>query len=195
MKKHLFITGASGCGKTTLIRESLGAAAAYAGGFITGNIFSDDGRHIASALYPASAIIGTEGYDELRFLDFSGGTPVHDNEVFRTHATRMLKESVYYPFTLIDEIGGFEILIPQFREALTEIVNNDRPLIGVLKDKKSADALKQALGLSERFTMITDNLRNVLAADSDTTVITIHGRNDLVARRLVSRWVKEYVHI
>ena len=35
MKKHLFITGQEGCGKTALLRQELGGALAYAGGFIT----------------------------------------------------------------------------------------------------------------------------------------------------------------
>ena len=43
MKKHLFLTGPSGIGKTTIIRQALGSAAGYAGGFITERVADGDG--------------------------------------------------------------------------------------------------------------------------------------------------------
>ena len=63
MKKHLFITGHPGCGKTDLLREELGAAAAYAGGFLTVPECDGAGRLLTCSLFPSSALIGTEGYD------------------------------------------------------------------------------------------------------------------------------------
>lgn len=193
MKKHLFITGHPGCGKTDLLREELGAAAAYAGGFLTVPECDGAGKLLTCSLFPASALVGTEGYDGQIFLDCREEAPLHDNEVFRTEGVRLLRESSYYPFTVLDCFGGFDLLVPQYREALTEVLNNDRPVIGVFMDKKGADALKALLGLSDRFTMITDNMRKVLAADPDTEVVTMHGKNDFLARRAVRRWVSEFV--
>lgn len=194
MKKHLFITGPAGCGKSTLIKNELGNAAMYAGGFITLKECDNEGKAIGYDLYPASAMVGTAGYDGMRFLDCSVNPPTHDNEVFRGEGARILREVDYYPFTVLDEIGGFEILVPQFRKVLEEVLNNDKPIIGVLKDAKSAEALKKYVGLSDRFSMSTDNLRRVLSADPDTTVVTMHGRNDIFARRAVRQWVKEYIN-
>ena len=44
MEKHLFLTGISGCGKTTMIRRILGDKLAFAGGFVTERIRGTEGE-------------------------------------------------------------------------------------------------------------------------------------------------------
>lgn len=195
MKKHLFLTGVSGIGKTTIIRQALGSAAGYAGGFITERVADGDGSVEGFDLYPAAAAIGHDGFDGQRFLDFSTTPPQKDNEVFRESAAQMLKEAEFYPFVLLDEIGGFEMLIPQFRNELAQLLNSDAPIIGVIKGAENAEELRSSFGLGEKFTMLTDNLRAVLANDDDTTVIEVKQRGDETARRIVEAWVKEYADI
>ena len=118
--------------------------------------------------------------------------PAKDNEVFRSHGVRLLQEAEYYPFVLLDEIGGFELLIPQFRNALAELLNSDVPIIGVLKGAENAAGIKKRFGLGDRFTMLTDNLRNVLDRDEDSVVLTVKAQGDPVAKRIAETWAKEY---
>ncbi len=195
MKKHLFLTGVSGIGKTTIIRQALGSAAGYAGGFITERVADGDGSVEGFDLYPAAAAIGHDGFDGLRFLDLGTTPPRKDNEVFRESAAQMLREAEYYPFVMLDEIGGFEMLIPQFRNELAQLLNSDAPIIGVIKGAENAEELRASFGLGEKFTMLTDNLRAVLANDEDTVVIEVKQRGDETAKRIVEAWVKEYAGI
>ena len=195
MKKHLFLTGVSGIGKTTIIRQALGSAAGYAGGFITERVADGDGSVEGFDLYPAAAAIGHDGFDGQRFLDLSTTPPRKDNEVFRESAAQMLREAELYPFVMLDEIGGFEMLIPQFRNELAQLLNSDAPIIGVIKGAENAEELRASFGLGEKFTMLTDNLRAVLANDEDTVVIEVKQRGDETARRIVEAWVKEYADI
>ena len=195
MKKHLFLTGVSGIGKTTIIRQALGSAAGYAGGFITERVADGDGSVEGFDLYPAAAAIGHDGFDGLRFLDLGTTPPQKDNEVFRESAAQMLREAGFYPFVMLDEIGGFEMLIPQFRNELAQLLNSDAPIIGVIKGAENAEELRASFGLGEKFTMLTDNLRAVLANDEDTVVIEVKQRGDETAKRIVEAWVKEYADI
>lgn len=195
MKKHLFLTGVSGIGKTTIIRQALGSAAGYAGGFITERVADGDGSVEGFDLYPAAAAIGHDGFDGLRFLDLGTTPPRKDNEVFRESAAQMLREAGFYPFVMLDEIGGFEMLIPQFRNELAQLLNSDAPIIGVIKGAENAEELRASFGLGEKFTMLTDNLRAVLANDEDTVVIEVKQRGDETAKRIVEAWVKEYAGI
>ena len=186
MKKHLFLTGPSGVGKTTIIKEALGPQIAYAGGFLTERVTDDSGRLLGFDLLP------TAGYERWQILDYSGEKPAKDNEVFRNQGVRLLNEAAYYPFAVMDEIGGFEMLIPQFRNALAELLNSDLPIIGVLKGPESALSIKHRFGLGDKFTMLTDNLRNVLSKDSDTVVLEVKAPGDPVARRIAETWAREY---
>ena len=195
MKKHLFLTGVSGIGKTTIIRQALGSAAGYAGGFITERVTDSDGHAEGFDLYPAAAGSGHGGIVGQGFLVFSTTPPQKDNEVFRESAAQMLREAEYYPFVMLDEIGGFEMLIPQFRNELAQLLNSDAPIIGVIKGAENAEELRASFGLGEKFTMLTDNLRAVLANDEDTVVIEVKQRGDETARRIVEAWVKEYADI
>ena len=192
MKKRLFLTGPSGAGKTTIIRQALGGSLAYAGGFVTERVLDEQDKLLGFDLLPAAAALSDQGFQRWRFLDYSGPQPAKDNEVFRSQGVRLLQEAEYYPFVLLDEIGGFEMLIPQFRNALAELLNSELPIIGVLKGPENAAAIKSRFGLGDKFTMLTDNLRTVLGGDEDTVVLKVKSPGDPVASRIAKAWAEEY---
>ena len=192
MKKHLFLTGPSGASKSTIIEQALGDRLAYAGGFITRRNSSPEAKVLSYDLMPAAAACGMPGFQCWKFLDYSGAKAVKDNEVFRVHGTQLLSEAAYYPFVVLDEIGGFELLIPQFRKALEDLLNSDVPIIGVLKGADNAAQLRKSLGLTERYTMIADNLRKVLAQDEDTILLEVKKQGDTVAQNIARAWCQEY---
>lgn len=192
MKKKLFLTGPSGIGKSTIIRQALGPALAYAGGFVTERVSDGEGRLLGYELLPAAAAMSGTAYQSWRFLDYSGSVPAKDNEVFRNQGVRLLQEAEYYPFVLLDEIGGFEMLIPQFRNALAELLNSEQPIIGVLKGAENAASIKRRFGLGDKFTQLTDNLRAVLGKDGDTVLLEVKAPGDPVAMRIAKAWAEEY---
>ena len=95
---------------------------------------------------------------------------------------------------MIDEFGGFEMVIPQFRRQLGEFLSSQQPCIGVLKTEEEAEKARDQFGLGEKYTMLIKNLHQVLAQDSDTVILRTRGYGDETARRIVRQWVKEYVN-
>lgn len=192
MKKHLFLTGLSGCGKSTMIRKALGEKLSYAGGFVTERMRSAEGTLLGYDLFPAAAAAGVQGFEGLRFLDYSCNPPRSDNEIFRNEAVRLLNEAQLYPYIMLDEFGGYELIIPQFREALLDVLNCDVPCIGVLKGAPNAMQLKKRLGLGERYTAYRDALEDALRRDSDTMVLEVRTWDDSKALEAVNHWCREY---
>ena len=192
MQKHLFLTGPAGCGKSDAIRQALGPALLSAGGFVTEHERGIDGKLKRSLLLPAAAAGGAEGFKALPYLDLREDPPLHDNEVFRSEGVRLLQEAAWYPFSVLDAIGGFELLIPQFRAALTELLNAEQPLVGVLLAKKDSLALCHRLGLGERVEMNITQLWKALQSDPDTQIVDLSGLHRRRALRALEQWAEEY---
>ena len=192
MQKRLFLCGPTGCGKTTMIRSVPGLKLSEAGGFVTERRVGGDGRLLGYELLPAAAAGGIEGFAPLRFLDYTTEPPTRDNEVFRVEAVRLLQEAVYYPFALLDEIGGFELVIPQFRAQLGEFLSSPVPCVGVLKASESVEELRRRFGLGEKYSALALRLREALEHDRDTLVLDTCGRGDERAERALREWAAEY---
>lgn len=187
MQKHLFIYGsADEC--TERIKKSLGAALAGAGGYFIDPVKDADGNIRALELVPAAALAGVEGYERMRFLDLSSSPPVRDNDVFRRAAAGILWESEYFPFSLVCGLGGFELVIPEYRAALGEFLSLPLPCVGTLITEEHAEELRRLLGLGERYSALYRRLRTALENDADTLVTEYGG-----AEEALSEWKKEYV--
>ncbi len=193
MQRRLFITGSSGVGKSTLLRQLLGDKLALAGGFVTERKIDETGSLLGFDILPAAAAAGVEGLEGQRFLDYSANPPRADNEVFRSFGVQLLSEAQYYPFAILDEFGGYELLIPQFRNALGQLLNSNVPCIGALKGAASARELRRRFRLGDKFTAYTKQLHSALQADPDTLIIELRRQGDKKAAEAVKQWINEYV--
>ena len=193
MNRHLFLAGPTGSGKTTLLRGALGDSLREAGGFVTEAVHGPYGDFNGLALLPAAAAGGVRCFEAEQFLDCRRFPPRTDNEVFRSTGVRLLQEALWYPFALLDEIGGFELIIPQFRTTLYELLRSDLPIIGALKTPEEADALRQALGLGDKFSRFEDELWQFLRHDKDTQILYVRSLSDEAAAEALAQWKREHL--
>lgn len=183
MRRRLFLTGTIGCGKSTAILTAIGDSLPDFGGFLTKRI-RDERGHAA-----AFTLCAPDGSQEAVFLDCASGTPVIHWEVFQTLAPELMTGNI----VILDEIGGMELLCPEFMAALNTLLETDIPILGVLKGDTAANAMIRKLGLSEDYEAATHALRDRLLRDEHTHLYTC-GQYDPHAQELARAWVKEYAH-
>ena len=193
MHKKLFFCCSSSSGCREMILRELGESLASAGGFITETSAGDDGALLGLELFPAAAA-AVEGFTGARFLDLTVSPPKTDNEVFRVEAVRLLQEASYYPFAVLDSIGGFELVIPQFREALAAFLSSPVPCIGILRPLEEVELMRGFLGLGERCTALAARLRSALEADDETRLLDIPGELEAGHIAALRQWVETVTH-
>lgn len=192
MKRHLFLTGPAFCGKSNLIRELLGKRLQAAGGFCTEMSTDESGRMLGCSMMPAAMAGGVEGFEKELFLDLRCFPPTHDSEVFRGMGVHLMEEAAWYPFAVLDEIGGIDLIIPQFREELDSLLESGLPVLGVLKTREEAEQLREVLGPGERFRAFSEQLHERLENDPDTEILIIRSAPNQEAEAAVKAWIAEY---
>ena len=180
MKRRLFLTGPIGYGKSTAIAQALGERITQYGGFLTR-------RHREPHLH--FTLESPDGQHSETFLDFSDGKPRLNMDAFSQSGVSLLRGDIL----VLDEIGGIELLCPEFSAALEQLLRQEIPVIGVLKGGAPAGALVEALGLSKEYTHAAARLRNLLQSDENTLLYECR-RFDEQALYLAEQWVKEYAH-
>ena len=173
MKRRLLLTGPIGCGKSTLIINALGSAIRDAGGFLTLRVIED-------------------GRVRERFLSFGEAGSIRDERPFAVTAPALLRLAQEKRFALIDEIGGFELLCPDFYEALTAFLFSGKPCVGVLKALPGAEELTRRVKLPPEYMDAARELRELLENDPDTLLLETTGRYDTNAEGALRHWVEEY---
>jgi nucleoside-triphosphatase len=193
MKKRLFLSGPIGCGKSTLIKDALGGAAKGAGGFITARAFDNTGAHIGFDLLPSCSLACPDRQcPSFRFLTFSDTGARRSSSVFRTEAVRLLEKALEKPFAVLDELGGFELLTPEFNKALAAFFESGVPCVGVVKTPAAAAALRERTDLPPNYLDRIAELLAALGADPETENHPTAGRYDKNTKAALGAWVEEY---
>lgn len=177
MKRHLFLTGPIGCGKSTAISRALGDRLSQYGGFLTRR-YREPHLHFT--------LESPDGTYKKTFLDFAAGKPQVDLSVFS-------EISLMGNVLILDEIGGIELLNPVFTASLDAALNSDTPILGVIKGEGPAGALIESLRLTEEYEQAARQLRQRLQRDPNTLVYACC-QYDEKALVLAKQWVEEYLY-
>ncbi len=154
-------------GKSTLIRKAIKNHIKDMGGFSSQRLINSCGETKGFRIVPASeAMELTRSYSpDLPdiFLFADGRYRRFRPEIFRDKALNYLKNNESKRMILLDEIGGIELLVPEFRQALYETLEGNIPCIGVIKTEAANRNLgKYARAGEEGMSFYYSQLKDVL---------------------------------
>lgn len=143
MGRTILLTGRPGVGKTTIIRDIAEQLGDAAGGFYTAEV-RESGRRRGFRIV---TLDGSEGI--LSHVDIKGpprvsryGVNLKDLEEIGVAALRRAVAEA--DCVVVDEIGKMELFSEEFRKAVTEAIESDKPLVGSVMSSRNrwVDALK-----------------------------------------------------
>lgn len=188
---HLLLEGPSGIGKTTLILNKLGPLRQKAGGFVTRRMVDDTGASRGFCLTRANSAAGAfipfnKNHPGI-FIDHTSGT--HSEAIFLEKGIGLLQNIEGYPYLITDEIGGVELLEPDFFLLLTELFSKNIPCIGVLKSRENSRHLVSAIG-SDVYSQRYAEFRKILRANSKVDIVFMKQRDEPKVVRKIDEFIQ-----
>jgi len=184
MKKHIYLICDNYDVALDMLKVYFGDKLLSAGGFV-----SLREKNGVLSLYPSAAAITRGDYEGREFMNIESAI-WHDTEAYRELGAQLLSEAEYYPFAVLAYIGGFELIIPQFRAELSELISSELPTVAIMLSKIKTEEIRQKLGLGDKLTAYSDRLRSAVAADGDSILIST---DDCKCESIVKEWIKSYV--
>jgi nucleoside-triphosphatase len=144
MKRALFLTGAPGSGKTSVLKEVLSKLEESAGGFYTEEIREGgvrQGFRIVTLDGKEAILAHINTPSPLRVSKY-GVSIAGLDEVAVPTIRKAIEEC---DIVVIDEVGKMELYSPSFREAVSEAIESGKRVLGtiMLKPHPFADKLKR----------------------------------------------------
>jgi nucleoside-triphosphatase len=144
MRRALLLTGKPGTGKTALIKEAIASTKVNGGGFYTEEIRTEGIRQ-------GFRIVTLHGQEAI-LADVSISSPYQvskyrvDTDSLNKVGVSALRQALREAdLIVIDEIGKMELLSPQFKEAVTQVINSGKRVLGtiMLNPHPFADQIKR----------------------------------------------------
>ncbi|MEG0157688.1 MAG: nucleoside-triphosphatase, partial [Anaerovoracaceae bacterium] len=174
--KHLFFEGPMKEGKSTYIRQLIKDKLNLCGGFASQRLLDEEGAIVGYRVVPAKEALEIErvytpDLDNV-FRLFKENCTVNAPEVFYEGCMNYLRDQEGKQFMLLDEIGGMELLVPQFRKALDEILGGGLPCIGVIKSHENVRHMCRRSPDAERCIALNDALHQEIKENFGGEIIS-----------------------
>ena len=171
MKQVYLLTGAPGTGKTSLIKQVVAGMKDRAGGFYTEEIRTRGARQgfRLITLDGQNAVLAHVSNNSQYRVGKYG---VDIDSLERVGVPSLRKAAQQCELVVIDEIGKMELFSAGFREAVSDIIDSGKKILGtiMLKPHPWADAIKRKPQVSlievtrTNYQQVLDDLRNWLRA-------------------------------
>lgn len=195
MRSCLLVEGPSGCGKTTSILRVCGSMLHNAGGFATRRIYTENGDLYGFCQcdpknFAAADMKYTENAKNV-FLRVGKSGAMYP-EVFSEYTLKCLKDGFDAPFCLLDELGGFELLMPEINRALFDLINKGVPIVGVWKNDENSRRMAANLKLCEEYRDRYEKVRLFLLENPNVELVSVKNGADEVWNEKLTVWAEQY---
>ena len=185
--------GPSGVGKTTALLGELRELLPVTGGFGTCRLFDEKGIQRGFCHVAANELEGP--YGEYRqglpgmFIENGDGVFRFNKDFFRTTTLDMIKDDPRKKLYLLDEIGGTELLVPEFVDAIKHRLDSDVPCIGVWKASGNSMHMKRELCPGHEYDEAYSKLYGYINAHPNVTLLEVPERSGTRMREAVREWI------
>ncbi len=203
--KHLFLEGPRGCGKSTLILRELRDILPLAGGFATVRLLNEE-KNICGyrQIPPAKISWSAENFlpmmnvmtapEETGFYPWK--TDEHNRKENRSVfeiTLPLLSPEVQPAFFLLDEIGGVELVLPEWMDSLKHLISGDVPCIGVLKSWENSRRMRTFGENAQKNDAAYRELRSFLEGSARADIFYMTEESRDAAQKKILLWRKENV--
>ena len=149
MERVFLLTGAPGTGKTSIIKQAVARLGESAGGFYTEEILSDEGNRKGFRLVTLDGREARLAHVKIdsRYRVGKYGVDIKALESIGVEALE--KAAGQGKIVVVDEIGRMELLSEKFRNAIKQLLDSGRIIIGtiMMNSHPFADAVKRRPGM------------------------------------------------
>lgn len=194
--KHLFLEGPIQTGKSTLLRRCLAPYRDRLGGFSSQRLVRPGEPPAAYRITEADDFCLQREPDLTLPGIFQIRTPhgaEKHPEVFAEYGVSLLERAAGRDLILLDEIGGSELLVPEFHRALYRLLAGSTPCIGVVKLNEKARSMSRTAGWPNTVSAANRELRTAIRERFDGEILLFDPRRDPAAAERAERIIKEFL--
>lgn len=192
---HLFLTGASGIGKSTLLTEILTESSLSVSGLFTQRLVLEDGTTTGFRLLPWTPGIPaisawTSGLPDIFICNADCGW-TRNLSVFATTGAALLDAAALESgIVCLDEIGGAELLVPEFRDRLYRLLSVHPRCIGVVKGGANLSSMLDTLKLPAPEVQALIEFRQDLLSHFRSRILCMTATN----RKQIAEVIRSYLY-
>ncbi len=204
--KHLLLQGPRGCRKSSTILEELCVIAEEIGGFGTSRLLAEDGSILGFRQRPAKEMLRELAKKQGNFdcvnEHYRPGLPgtfmTHQPKRGTVHLPVLMEETLPLlrpeqgvKALFLDEIGGVELTIPEWRDQLKACFTGDIPCIGVWKCRANTSHGRKKTEVLSETAVQYEAFYDFLTQEEQVEIYTVDPERVEEARNKVRNWMKE----
>lgn len=125
------------------------------------------------------------------FLENVSGKWIRNEEVFNKVGIEILSNISSKRLIVLDEIGGFELLVGQFRAKLYKVLSKDIPVIGVIKSNKNKLIMKKAIEINDEYIALHQKLCIDIENIFKGKILSANKNNMLYVKNEINMFLEE----